>query len=110
MPRIGRAENGRRAYEKRDLDRVALIRRCRDFGMGIGQVRELIAAIDGGPPDCAGARDLALAHVATLREKRIELRKLETALLGLAETCQPGCTTPGEDGCCVVEGFKVSPT
>lgn len=102
LPRIGRTANGRRDYAEQHLQRLQLIRRCRDFGLAIDDVRVIIAAVDRKTPDCADLRTILLGHAAMLRHKRLELRALETQLTGLASSCQPGCQTPGQDGCSIV--------
>lgn len=107
---VARGENGRRVYNQTNIERLLLIRRCRDFGLSIEQIRELTVAIARNAPDCGSVRDLILTHVAALRAKRLQLRSLEVSLLGLAASCQPDCCVPGADGCRVVVDISKPPS
>ncbi|WP_251031424.1 MerR family transcriptional regulator [Paraburkholderia strydomiana] len=42
LPHAQRAANGHRYYQDSDLKRLTFIKRCRDFGFPIEQVRELV--------------------------------------------------------------------
>jgi DNA-binding transcriptional MerR regulator len=84
LPPIGRNSNGRRAYGWPQVHRLTFIRRARDLGLSIGQVRDLLGVTDGDTSNCGDARDLIQAHVEAIRRKRAELDSLEHALNGMA--------------------------
>ncbi len=54
-----RQAGGQRAYGEEDVRRLAFIRRCRDFGFSIEQVRSLVALVQDRERSCMEARDLA---------------------------------------------------
>ncbi len=100
---IGRASNGRRVYGWPDIHRLRFVRRCRDLGFSIGDVRTLLGAADAPSPDCLAVRDMAVAHIDRLRLMRAEIDTLERSLLSLANTCNEACATGRSPACTIVE-------
>ncbi len=91
MPRAVRGTSGQRIYDEQATRRMALIRRCRDFGFPIGEIRKLVRLIDDDAGTCAGLRDVALGHLAQVRIQLAELKRLERALAALAERSVKAC-------------------
>ena len=89
VPPPGRSASGRRLYSVAEIDRLRFVRRCRDLGFPIVEVRELLALAEG-QDNCAQAGRIARAHVESVRRRIEELRQLETALADLAATCEAG--------------------
>ena len=98
-----RTPGGYRAYTPSDLDRLRFLARTRDLGLGLDEVRDLLAVWDGGR--CASAqtrlRDLVVAkitsvdvRVAEFGRLRAELQRAGVALDGAATTggCGPECS------------------
>lgn len=90
LPKALRRSGGHRVYGVSDLDRLTFIRRCRDFGFPIEQVRQLTALV-GSKEDCVAARDLAQAHLDVVREKLKDLRALERSLKSHVDRCDAQC-------------------
>lgn len=101
LPPAGRTARGQRIYGDIDLERVTFIRRCRDFGFSIDQVR-LLAGLSISPDrDCGEVRDIAKTHLGEVRIKLLELQALEKSLEGFVDQCEVACAGgPGRD--CVV--------
>lgn len=74
LPQAQRSANGRRYYRDTDLKRLTFIKRCRDFGFPIEQVRELVKLFEDGDRSCIEVRDLAQVHLDTVRAKLGEMR------------------------------------
>jgi DNA-binding transcriptional MerR regulator len=91
LPRADRRAGGHRVYGQPDLRRLTLIKRCRDFGFPIEQVRTLVALTESLSRDCVEARDLAQAHLGTVRQKLKDLRALEKSLVQFVERCDATC-------------------
>lgn len=108
IPVARRSAAGRRYYSREDVDRLTFIRRCRDFGFGLEQVR-LLASLSISPDrDCVAVRNIAAEHLAAVREKVTELRRLERQLQTFVQTCDAACCGgPGQD--CVVLAELTSP-
>lgn len=100
---IGRTANGRRVYRWPDLHRLRFIRRCRDLGFGVKEIRTLLGADDHPSLDCLAVRDLAIAHVERLRIMRSEIDALERSLSSLADTCEAACRSGRSPACTIVE-------
>lgn len=101
LPRPDRQEGNQRRYSEDDVRRLTFIRRCRDFGFSIEQVRTLVALVQDRSRTCLEARDLAQAHLAKVRAKLRELRELERGIAGFVESCNIKCAGgPGPD--CVI--------
>lgn len=62
LPRPSRRDGGQRSYGEEDVRRLTFIRRCREFGFPIEQVRTLAALFQDQGRSCMEARDLAYEH------------------------------------------------
>jgi DNA-binding transcriptional MerR regulator len=114
LPKARRGAGGHRVYGDADLRRLTFIRRCRDFGFPIEQIRELAALVGSPNRDCTAARDLAGLQLTEVRRKLGELRALERSLKTFVNDCNAQCAggpasecvipedlvTPGQPSCC----------
>jgi DNA-binding transcriptional MerR regulator len=91
LPRAARQGGGQRRYGDDAVRRVTFVRRCRDFGFAIDQVRELVELSGDPGRDCAEARDIGRAHLAAIRERLAELRALEREMQDFVERCDTAC-------------------
>ena len=82
LPEPVRAANGYRAYGRGDLTRLLLIRRLRRVGVGLPELREILAVVGGG--SCGPVRRRLLpaldARLADLDRQRAELAALRADL------------------------------
>jgi len=107
LPTAGRSAAGQRVYAEAELERLTFIRRCRDFGFSIDQVRVLAGLSISPDRDCSEVRDMAHTHLSEVRAKLNELKALEVSLAAFAEQCDSACAGgPGRD-CVVFENLKV---
>ena len=101
LPRASRGDGGQRSYDAGDIRLLTFIRQCREFGFSIEQVRRLIAVMQDRSSNCIEARDVAQAHLNTVRAKLEELRSLESSLASFVKSCETQCCGgPGTD--CVI--------
>lgn len=103
LPKPVRKAGGHRLYGDGDLRRLTFIRRCRDFGFPIEQVRALVALTEAPARDCVEARDLAQANLDAVRGKLRELRELEKSLRGLVASCDAACAGGPAADCTIME-------
>lgn len=96
LPRGDRRAGGHRTYDDEDVKRLTFIRRCRDVGFPIDQVRTIAALMSDRDHGCMEARDLAQEHLAAVRAKLVELKALERSIAGLLENCD-GAPGPGAE-------------
>jgi DNA-binding transcriptional MerR regulator len=108
-----RQSGGQRVYGEADVKRLAFIRRSREFGFSIDQVRALVALVKDPQSSCMHARDLAQEHLMTVRAKLAELKALERSIAAFVASCDASCAGgPGSD-CVILDDLSkgcVSPT
>ncbi len=93
LPPAARASNNYRAYKDSHRRRLLFIRRMRDLGFSLDEVRALLRMIDGGTYTCAEVQALGQEHLDAVREKIADLRRVENALADLVGRCT-GANTP----------------
>jgi DNA-binding transcriptional MerR regulator len=105
---VGRTEGGRRAYRWPEVLRLTFIRRVRDLGLSLDEVRTLLKISDGKVEDCGAARDLVLAHAEAVRARRLELEALEVTLRGMAQRCDATCANGQAISCTIFDEIAVA--
>ncbi|QYO75583.1 MerR family transcriptional regulator [Devosia salina] len=101
LPAADRTESGQRVYGADDLERLTFIRRCRDFGFSIEQVRLLAGLSVSSDKDCREVGDIARLHLGEVQAKLKELKALERSLQRFVAQCDAVCCGgPGRE--CVV--------
>ena len=109
LPRPDRQEGNQRRYGDDDIRRLTFIRRCRDFGFSIEQVRTLVSLVQDRSRSCTEARDLAQTHLLEIQAKRCELEALERSISQFVAVCDAQCAGgPGPD-CCILDDLAVVP-
>ena len=93
LPAPSRAENGRRLYGPTERRILAFVRRSRELGFSLDEVRALLRL--GGPEraSCREVREIAAHHLDDIRAKINDLRKLERLLTKTVAQCT-GTTAP----------------
>ena len=87
MPKPPRTEGGHRVYDEAHVRRLGFIRRSRELGFSLDEIRALLGLVDGGAYTCAEVREITLAHLAGVRRKLEDLRRLERSLKRMADQC-----------------------
>jgi MerR family mercuric resistance operon transcriptional regulator len=80
-----------RRYGAADVRRLVFIRRARELGFTIDEVRALLrlSEADDGTT-CADVRDLAARHLAEVKTKLNDLRTIERTLAEAVRRCDAG--------------------
>jgi MerR family mercuric resistance operon transcriptional regulator len=60
------------------------------LGFTLDEIRALLDLAGPGRASCAEVRDIASAHLASVRAKLADLAKLETILAGAVARCEGG--------------------
>lgn len=89
LPAPPRSEGRRRLYDMEHVRRLRFVRRGRELGFSLDDIRALLAIVDEGDADCTAAKDIALRHLADVHGKIASLRRLERALNSLTDACRP---------------------
>lgn len=108
LPPADRTEAGQRQFDDRTIRRLAFIRRCRDFGFSIEQVRELVGLVDEPDRPCAEVRDIAATHLVEVRRKLDELKALEASLNAFVCSCESACVGGPAVDCTILEDLAIS--
>ena len=87
MPPPARTASGHRAYEEGHVRRLAFIRRARELGFGIDDIRALLDLADAARGSCAEVQMIAQAHLDEVRSKLADLAKLERILAATVARC-----------------------
>ena len=90
MPKPLRTEGGHRAYDADQLKRLAFIKRCRELGFSLGEIRALLDIVETGTNTCAEVHQMTMEHLANVRKKIRDLRGMEHALKEMAAECGRG--------------------
>ena len=90
-----RTASGYRVYTGHDVHTLSFIRRARDLGFSVPQIRDLLALWRDQHRASADVKRIALGHVEELRAKMREIQAITDTLLHLAEHChgdaRPDC-------------------
>jgi MerR family transcriptional regulator, mercuric resistance operon regulatory protein len=90
LPAPPRGEGGHRRYGRGHLKRLTFVRRSRELGFTLGEIRHLLALVDGRGTTCAEVKAITLDHLAEVRRKIADLRCLERVLRDMAARCDGG--------------------
>ncbi len=85
-----RSGSNYRQYGNDDLDRLTFVRRARDIGFTIDQVRSLLSFSDQQNGDCCTVTALTEEHLAAVERKIADLLLLKDQLTGLLTSCRGG--------------------
>ena len=89
------ARRGRyRLYGSEDVGRLAFVRRSRELGFTLDEVRALLGLAAGGGGACAEVRKIAAIHLAEVQAKVADLQAMERVLADAVRRCDAG-ETPG---------------
>ena len=93
LPLPPRTANGRRVYGPAEKRTLIFIRRARDLGFTLEEIRALLAL--GGPEraSCTDVHKIASTHLESVRSKLSDLIKLETILAETVARCSEDATT-----------------
>lgn len=110
LPPPARTSGNYRRYGKAHLARLSFIRRARDLGFGIEQVRALLDLSDDRSRDCDTVDRLAKEHLREVDRKIADLSALRRELNGVISSCRGGTVAdcrilealaPESEPCCV---------
>jgi MerR family mercuric resistance operon transcriptional regulator len=79
-----------RHYAADDTGRVVFVRRARELGFTLDEVRALLGLAALGGEGCAEVRALAAAHLTDVRARIADLRGMERILAKAVQQCDAG--------------------
>lgn len=87
MPAPARSAGGYRLYAPEHLKRLGFVRRGRQLGFSLDELRGLLALVDGHAYTCAEVHALTLQHLTEVRRKIADLRRLERVMADMVAQC-----------------------
>jgi len=87
LPDPPRSDNGHRRYEESHRTQLSFIRRARELGFTLDEVRGLLRLVGDGHYTCAQVQELALRHTDEIQRKIEDLRRMERSLKEMAAQC-----------------------
>jgi MerR family mercuric resistance operon transcriptional regulator len=100
LPEPPRTASGRRVYGATENRTLTFIRRARELGFTLDEIRTLLAlSAENGRATCGEVRDVAARHLADIRSKIADLRAMEQVLAVTVARCDAGELS----GCPVIE-------
>ncbi len=88
VPKPHRLPNGRRVYDEDGVARLGFVKRCRDLGFPMKDVRSLQKLAFTGDGNCEAVAEIGKHNVDLVRRKIRYLVKLERALSELVAECK----------------------
>ncbi|MDK6076270.1 MerR family transcriptional regulator [Massilia varians] len=85
-----RSGSNYRLYGSEDVARLTFVRRAREIGFTVDQVRSLLAFSDQRDGDCCAVTTLTEQHLAEVEQKIRDLNLLKKHLARLLISCQGG--------------------
>lgn len=90
-----RTDSGYRIYGDKDLHMLRFIKRARNLGFSLEQIRDLLSLWQNEDRASADVKKIALGHVAELNKRIRELTEMRDTLSTLASCChgddRPDC-------------------
>ncbi|WP_413626008.1 heavy metal-responsive transcriptional regulator [Luteibacter sp. Lutesp34] len=93
LPEPRRRPSGYREYDMGTVARLRFIRRAKDLGFTLEEVRELLALSADRHGGVEGVRERAAARLHAIEERIAELQRVRDGLAELVEAC-PGHGAP----------------
>lgn len=90
LPKPARTGGGHRAYSPAHVERLVFVRRARELGFTLEEVRALLRLVDERERPCDEVRAVAGEHLAEVQAKITDLQAMELALAGLIAQCDAG--------------------
>lgn len=95
LPKVSRSFGNYRVYSTNDIHVLRFIRRARDLGFSIEEIRELLGLWRNRSRSSAAVKKIAAKHIGDLRLKIAELQSMVQTLEHLTRHChgdhRPDC-------------------
>jgi MerR family mercuric resistance operon transcriptional regulator len=90
MPKPPRSDGGHRLYDNEHRRRLIFIRRARELGFALDDIRHLLGLERSQSLTCDDVKALTEQHIREIHEKIRDLQKLKRALSELTAQCHGG--------------------
>lgn len=90
LPKPDRTPGGHRQYNHDQLKHLTFIKRCRELGFSIAEIRSLLEMVDGKEFTCSEVHGMTISHLTNVKKKIVDLKRMETTLKDMAAECSSG--------------------
>ena len=87
LPPAARTPGNYRTYSQEHARRLRFIRRCRNLGFSLDQVRDLVRLSSENAPSCVEVCRMAGRHLNEIEDKLADLKRLESELRRISASC-----------------------
>lgn len=87
LPEPERSNSGYRHYASEDLDRLVFIRRAKELGFTLSEIRELLHLFDDPDTGCAEVLHQAQEKLADIEARLRDLKAMRRSLTDLTNAC-----------------------
>ena len=87
LPAPQRTPGGHRLYNESMIKRLVFIRRSRELGFSMAEVRQLLSVVDGDVVSCEKVKGIAENHLHDIKTRIADLRKMQRILGELSQQC-----------------------
>ena len=98
-----RRQSGYRQYPPETVSRIRSIRRAKDLGFTLKEIKELLSLRDSPSPSCENVRKRAESKIKEIEEKLRSLETMKQELLKLTTACKE---QEQENDCPILEAFE----
>jgi len=88
LPVPSRTAGNYRTYSNEHMRRLRFIRRCRDLGFTLDQIRDLLRLSSQKDEDCGEVDRITAQHLIEVEQKISDLKRLAKELRRLNNSCQ----------------------
>jgi DNA-binding transcriptional MerR regulator len=87
LPVCERTPGNYRVYAHEHLQRLNFVRRCRELGFSLEQIRELLLLSASQQPTCADVCNVAADHLKEVESQITDLKRLASELRRIGSSC-----------------------
>jgi Cu(I)-responsive transcriptional regulator len=87
LPTCERSSGNYRVYASEHLKRLRFVRRCRELGFSLEQIKEMLLLSSAGSPTCAEVCNVAANHLRDVESKIADLKRLASELQLIRSSC-----------------------
>jgi MerR family mercuric resistance operon transcriptional regulator len=90
LPKPPRTQGGHRLYDREQVKRLVFIRRSRELGFSLDEIRTLLRLVDGKRYTCHEVKTITEIHLEDVKRKIADLRRLQKTLAAISGQCEGG--------------------
>ena len=102
---VARGDNGRRRYTGENVERLTFIQNCRETGMRLEAVADLLGLTGGTRQPCPEARQIVDGHIERLRAQLAQMQSFLAKLEDFSVACAPESCGPAATQCTIFTGL-----